>query len=96
MDAFAGMKVDKHTGDVGYKGKSETSGQQLGFIMDILAKVSVREDVDITDKKRLPFSINSEMITMRPSGSGARESPGWRTTLGAETLCAVLVNCEME
>ncbi len=40
VDAFAGMKVGKHTGDVGCKGKSETPGQRLGFVMDVLAKVA--------------------------------------------------------
>ena len=40
MDALASMEVGKRTGDVGCKGKSETPGQRLGFVVDVLAKVT--------------------------------------------------------
>jgi hypothetical protein len=34
------MKVGERTGDVSCKGKSETPGQRLGFVMDVLAEVT--------------------------------------------------------
>lgn len=38
---------------------------------------------DVTyDLVKSPFSMNSEMMNIRPSGDGARESPRYNTTFG--------------
>jgi hypothetical protein len=86
MNAFASMKVGEGAGNVGSEGESETPRQRLGFVVDVLAEVacgwSKTGMLGSPGRSELPFSMNSEMIKMRQSGSGARESPRYKTTLG--------------
>jgi hypothetical protein len=35
------MKVGERARDIGCKGESETPGQRLGFIVDVLAKITI-------------------------------------------------------
>lgn len=82
MDALACMEVSECTGDVRCKRDAQLPGERLGFVVNIQTKVPCWWEVDkILSLKQVaimchsPHSINSEIMNIRPSGSGARDRP---------------------